>query len=54
MVSKACVVGAYQRKLEELAACGVDLTVVVPPYWQEETRRIQLERLHTHGYRLVV
>ena len=54
MVSKACVVGAYQRKLEELAASGVDLTVVVPPYWQEETRRIPLERLHTRGYRLVV
>ena len=54
MVSKACVVGTYQRKLEELAARGVDLTVVVPPYWQEEVRRIPLERLHTRGYRLMV
>ena len=55
MLSKACVVGAYQRKLEELAACaGVDLTVVVPPYWQEEARRIALEPLHTKGYSLVV
>lgn len=54
MVSKACVVGAYQRKLEEIARLGVDLTVVVPPYWQEESRRIPLEPLHTEGYRLVV
>jgi glycosyltransferase involved in cell wall biosynthesis len=54
MVSKACVVGAYQRKLEELAACGVELMVVVPPYWQEESRRIPLERLHTRGYHLEV
>lgn len=55
MISKACVVGAYQRKLEELAACGgIDLTVVVPPYWQEESRQVRLERLHTRGYRLVV
>ncbi len=54
MVSKACVVGAYQRKLEELAALGVELMVIVPPYWQEEGRRIQLERLHTNGYELAV
>ncbi len=55
MISKACVVGAYQRKLEELAAQpGVELTVVVPPYWQEEVRRITLEPLHTNGYRLEV
>ncbi len=50
MISKACVVGAYQRKLEELAARGVDLTVVVPPAWGDAP----LERAHTTGYRLVV
>lgn len=55
MISKACVVGAYQRKLEELAALGdVELMVIVPPYWQEEARRIALERLHTRGYHLEV
>jgi glycosyltransferase involved in cell wall biosynthesis len=55
LISKACVVGAYQRKLEELAAVGeMDLMVVVPPYWQEESRRIVLEPLHTRGYQLVV
>lgn len=55
MVSKALVVGAYQRKLEELAAMPeMELMVVVPPFWQEEVRRIELERLHTTGYRLEV
>jgi len=55
MLSKALVVGAYQRKCEELAQLpGVELTVVVPPYWQEAGRRIELERLHTAGYELIV
>ncbi len=55
MVSKALVVGAYQRKLEELAAIpGVQLTCIVPPYWQEQGRRISLEREHLVGYELVV
>jgi len=55
MVSKACIVGPYQRKLEQLAALpGVDLTVVVPPYWREAGRTIQLERRFTSGYSLVV
>jgi glycosyltransferase involved in cell wall biosynthesis len=55
MVSKACVVGAYQKKLEELAALpGVELTVVVPPYWRDERGVIRLERRYTTGYELVV
>ncbi len=55
MVSKACVTGIYQKKLEELASfADLDLTVVVPPYWRENRRRIELERSHTEGYRLVV
>ena len=45
MVSKACVVGAYQTKLEELARLPeVDLTVVVPPYWRDEQGVVELER----------
>ncbi len=36
LVSKACLVGTYQRKLEELAALpGIDLTVIVPPAWRD-------------------
>lgn len=55
MISKACVVGAYQKKLEELAKFpGVDLALIVPPYWQERGRRIYLERLHTQGYQIQV
>ncbi len=55
MVSKAVVVGAYQRKLEELAALpGVDLTVVVPPAWREGTTTHRVEQTYTRGYRLVV
>jgi glycosyltransferase involved in cell wall biosynthesis len=55
MVSKACVVGAYQKKLEELAhQPDVELTVVVPPYWKDERGVLDLERQHTEGYELVV
>lgn len=54
MISKACVVGIYQRKLEEIARLGVDLTVVVPPSWHDERGEVPLERAHTQNYRLVV
>ncbi len=54
MLSKACVVGAYQRKLEELAALGLELTVAVPPEWRDERGVLRLERAHTRGYTLAV
>lgn len=55
MISKACVVGAYQRKLEELAKFeDIELALIVPPYWLEKGRKIPLERLHTSGYELLV
>jgi len=55
MLSKACIVGAYQRKLEEIAAePDVELVVAVPPYWKDERGLTPLERAHTHGYRLEV
>ncbi len=51
MISKALVVGAYQRKLEEIAAYpGIDLAVVVPPAWGDQ----RLEQTFTQGYRLIV
>jgi glycosyltransferase involved in cell wall biosynthesis len=54
LVSKACVVGAYQRKLEEIAALGVELTVAVPAEWRDERGVLRLERAHLQGYELVV
>jgi len=54
MISKACVCGRYQRKLEEIARLGVDLTVVVPPAWRDERGTVPLERTHTEGYSLRV
>jgi glycosyltransferase involved in cell wall biosynthesis len=55
MVSKALVVGIYQKKLEELARLpGVELTAVVPPYWRDAAGRLELERRYTTGYNLVV
>jgi len=55
MVSKACLVGIYQRKLEEIARHeGVELAVVVPPCWRDERGVIPLERVHTRGYELTV
>lgn len=55
MISKACLVGAYQRKLEEIAKFeDVELVVIVPPYWNDPAGPIKLERNHTEGYRLLV
>ena len=55
MISKALVVGAYQRKAEELARHpGLSLTVAVPPYWREGRQRLHLERSFTSGYDLAV
>lgn len=55
MISKACIVGTYQKKLEELARFDdVELTVIVPPYWRDERRVMPLERVYTQGYRLIV
>ena len=54
MVSKALVVGAYQRKAEELARLGVDLVVLVPPTWADRRGAQRAEAVHTTGYTLRV
>lgn len=56
MVSKALVTGVYQKKLEELARLpDVELMVVVPPYWLEgRVGKVELNRLYTEGYEMVV
>ncbi len=55
MISKACLVGIYQRKLEEIARFSdIELMVVVPPSWRDGSRLVTLERAHTTGYKLAV
>ncbi|HRX02611.1 MAG TPA: glycosyltransferase [Anaerolineae bacterium] len=54
MLSKAIVVGAYQRKLEELACLpGMELIAIAPPSWRDSRGEVQLERVYTEGYRLL-
>jgi glycosyltransferase involved in cell wall biosynthesis len=55
LASKALVVGAYQRKLEEIARFpDVELFALVPPSWRERGHETHLERLHLEGCRLIV
>lgn len=55
VISKACVVGMYQRKLEELARFpDIELFLVVPPAWRERGRVLHLEKMYTSGYQLHV
>jgi glycosyltransferase involved in cell wall biosynthesis len=55
MISKALVMGAYQRKLEELAQqADLELIAIVPPSWREAGGTAILDRAHTSGYRLLV
>lgn len=52
MLSKACLVGIYQSKLEAIARAGVNLLTLVPPSWRDERGTQPLERSHTEGYQL--
>ncbi len=52
MLSKACIVGIYQPKLEAIARRDVELTVLVPPAWRDERGVQHLERSYTTGYDL--
>ena len=53
LVSKALIAGAYQRKAALLARMGVDLTVVVPPYWKDDAgRKAPLEQASLDEARL--
>jgi glycosyltransferase involved in cell wall biosynthesis len=52
MISKALVVGLYQRKLELLAAQGIELLAITPPGWRDERGETLLERSYTAGYTL--
>ena len=52
MVSKALVVGAYQRKAEEIARLGVELVVLTPPACRDRRGAQTLQARHTRGYTL--
>lgn len=53
MLSKACVVGTYQRKLEEMARQpDIALRVLVPPSWRDARGVLHLERAYVTGYDL--
>ncbi len=55
MLSKACLVGSYQTKLEEIARFDdIELRVIVPPSWNDPAGAVHLERSHTQGYDLLV
>ncbi len=50
MVSKALVVGVYQKKLEEVAKfADIHLTAVVPHAWGNK----KFEKVHVNGYKLI-
>ncbi len=54
MISKACLVGAYQTKLEMIGQSeDIELLVVVPPSWDDRAGQVDLERSHTDGYTLL-
>ncbi len=55
MLSKACIVGIYQRKLEAMATQDpqLQLRVLVPPSWRDERGETKLERVYTNGYDLL-
>ncbi len=51
LLSKALVVGAYQRKAEAIAAINnIDLTVLVPPSWTDNRGRQVAAPCYTNGY----
>lgn len=55
MLSKACLVGSYQTKLEAIARYpDVELVTIVPPSWDDPDGRVVLERRYTEGYELLV
>lgn len=52
MISKAAIVGIYQRKMELIAEQGIDLLTIVPPSWRDKRGEMPLEQAFTNGYAL--
>jgi len=51
MVSKALVQGAYHAKLREMAALGVQLTVIVPPHWG--TQKLEVPNADSYTIKVI-
>lgn len=55
MISKACLTGTYQAKLTAIGQTpGVELAVMMPPFWADSAGRIELEKRYTAGYEMLV
>lgn len=55
MISKACYVAVYRKKLEELARnTTIRLMLIVPPYWRMGRKKAMLEPGEAPGYRMAV
>lgn len=54
IVSKALVTGIYQGLASEIGRCGVNLTVLCPPYWLDSRGRHELSAEPSPHYQLQV
>lgn len=54
LISKAYVLATYRRKAEELAALGLEVTLVAPPCWRDERGVTRFEPGAARGYDLAV
>ncbi len=54
LVSKALVTEIYQGLVSEIGRCGVELTMLCPPYWQDSRGRHELSVQPSPHYRLQV
>ena len=53
MLSKACLVGPYQKKVEEISRFSdVEMLLLVPESWKGDGREQKLERQHINGYEI--
>lgn len=51
MLSKACLPATYQSKLSAIGGeADIELSVVVPPSWDDRAGRVQLDRIPAHNY----
>lgn len=53
-IAHSCVVSEYQKRMEEIAKYSdVDLTLLVPKYWSQFNKRVDLEKRESSNYRIL-